>query len=106
MPITNKFEKVLTLDQTIDDSISFTRGFMPRVTDQRVSVKIFFQDEMPRFQQLKAHLNLIYASDSPLAPQDQLKGEILSECQTIDELTLVSLIKLLKTVNFIKGMEK
>lgn len=54
-----------TLDQTVDDSVRFTRGFMPRTTDQRFSFKIFFQDEMPRFQQLKVHLNLVYNTGLP-----------------------------------------
>lgn len=54
-----------TLDQTVDDSVRFTRGYMPRTTDQRFSFKIFFQDEMPRFQQLKVHLNLVYNTGIP-----------------------------------------
>lgn len=54
-----------TVDQTVDDSISFTRAYMPRPTDQRFSFKIFFQDEMPRFQQLKVHLNLVYSTGLP-----------------------------------------
>ncbi|MBK21674.1 MAG: TonB-dependent receptor [Flavobacteriales bacterium] len=54
-----------TIDQSIHDSIRFTRGYMPRITDQRISVKIFFQDEMLRWKQFKVHLNLIYASGQP-----------------------------------------
>lgn len=82
-----QIRKGFTLDQTIDDSISFTRGFMPRVTDQRVSVKIFFQDEMPRFQQLKAHLNLIYASGQPFGPPGSAEGrntERMSDYRRVD----------------------
>tara|TARA_Y100000766_G_scaffold279836_1_gene288719 strand:- start:4108 stop:6663 length:2556 start_codon:yes stop_codon:yes gene_type:complete len=63
-----------TLDQSIDDSISFTRGYMPRVTDQRISVKIFFQDEMPKFKQFKVHLNLIYASGQPFGIPESVEG--------------------------------
>ena len=63
-----------TLDQSIDDSISFTRGYMPRVTDQRISVKIFFQDEMPKFKQFKVHLNLIYASGQPFGTPGSVEG--------------------------------
>ena len=54
-----------TLDQAVEDSVSFTRGYMPRSTDQRFSFKIFFQDEMPRFQQLKVHLNLVLSTGMP-----------------------------------------
>lgn len=63
-----------TIDQVPDDSIQFTRGYMPRATDQRVSVKIFFQDEMPRFQQLKVHLNLVYASGQPFGIPGSVEG--------------------------------
>lgn len=63
-----------TLDQSIDDSISFTRGYMPRITDQRISVKIFFQDEMPKFKQFKVHLNLIYASGQPFGIPESVEG--------------------------------
>ena len=54
-----------TFDQSVEDSVSFTRGYMPRSTDQRFSFKIFFQDEMPRFQQLKVHLNLVLSTGMP-----------------------------------------
>ena len=63
-----------TLDQSIDDSISISRGYMPRVTDQRISVKIFFQDEMPKFKQFKVHLNLIYASGQPFGVPGSVEG--------------------------------
>ena len=79
--------KGFTLDQSIDDSISFTRGYMPRITDQRISFKIFFQDEMPRFQQLKAHLNLIYASGQPFGTPGSVEGrntERMSDYRRVD----------------------
>ncbi len=63
-----------TLDQSINDSINFTRGYMPRITDQRISVKIFFQDEMPKFNQFKVHLNLIYASGQPFGIPESVEG--------------------------------
>jgi hypothetical protein len=79
--------KGFTLDQAIDDSIGFTRGYMPRVTDQRISIKIFFQDEMPRFQQLKAHLNLVYASGQPFGTPLSVEGrntERMSDYRRVD----------------------
>ena len=63
-----------TLDQSVEDSIRFTRGYMPRVTDQRISVKIFFQDEMPKFKQFKVHINLIYASGQPFGTPGSVEG--------------------------------
>lgn len=70
-------EKIIngfTVDQAVHDSVEFTRGYMPRATDQRISVKIFFQDEMPRFQQLKVHLNLVYASGQPFGTPGSVEG--------------------------------
>ena len=63
-----------TLDQSVEDSIRFTRGYMPRVTDQRISVKIFFQDEMPKFKQFKVHINLVYASGQPFGVPGSAEG--------------------------------
>ncbi len=70
-------EKIIdgfTLDQTVNDSIGFSRGYMPRATDQRISIKIFFQDEMPRFQQLKVHLNFVFASGQPFGAPGSIEG--------------------------------
>jgi hypothetical protein len=38
---------------------------MPRATDQRVSFKIYFQDEMPSLPAFKVHLNLVFATGLP-----------------------------------------
>ena len=70
-------EKIIdgfTLDQTVNDSIGFSRGYMPRATDQRISIKIFFRDEMPRFQQLKVHLNFVFASGQPFGAPGSIEG--------------------------------
>ena len=54
-----------TFDQVPTDSVSFNRGYMPRATDQRVSFKIYFQDEMPSLPAFKVHLNLVFATGLP-----------------------------------------
>lgn len=54
-----------TFDQIATDSVSFNRGYMPRATDQRVSFKIYFQDEMPSLPAFKVHLNLVFATGMP-----------------------------------------
>ena len=54
-----------TFDQIATDSASFNRGYMPRATDQRVSFKIYFQDEMPSIPAFKVHLNLVFATGLP-----------------------------------------
>lgn len=61
-------EKIIngfTYDTEVADSVSFNRGYMPRSTDQRVSVKIYFQDEMPSLPAFKTHLNLVYSTGVP-----------------------------------------
>lgn len=63
-----------TEDQIIVDSATFTRGSMPRPTDQRMSFKIFFQDKMPKIPALKAHINLVYATGLPFGPSGSVEG--------------------------------
>lgn len=61
-------EKIIngfTHDTQVADSVSFNRGYMPRATDQRVSFKIFFQDNMPSLPAFKVHLNLVYSTGVP-----------------------------------------
>lgn len=43
------------------DSIVYP-GYVPRLTDQRFSINLFFQDKVPRLPMLKAHINLIYST--------------------------------------------
>ncbi len=40
-------------------------GYIPRPTDQRFSVNLFFQDEIPHHPNFKAHINLIYSTPLP-----------------------------------------
>ncbi|MBP5614840.1 MAG: hypothetical protein J6X35_11940, partial [Bacteroidales bacterium] len=40
-------------------------GFIPRPTDQRFSVNLFFQDEIPHHPDFKVHINLIYSTPLP-----------------------------------------
>ena len=40
-------------------------GFIPRPTDQRFSVNMFFQDEIPNHPDFRAHINLIYSTPLP-----------------------------------------
>ncbi len=37
-------------------------GYIPRLTDQRFTVNLFFQDKVPKLPMLKAHINLIYST--------------------------------------------
>ena len=41
------------------------KGFIPRPTDQRFRVSMFYQDYMPKFPSMRVNLTLIYASGLP-----------------------------------------
>ncbi len=47
-----------------DSSISYP-GFIPRPTDQRVNVNLFFQDYIPNNPMFKMHLNLAFGTGLP-----------------------------------------
>ncbi len=40
-------------------------GFIPRPSDQRFAINIFFQDNIPSFPQIRVHLNFVFASGLP-----------------------------------------
>lgn len=47
-------------------------GYIPRPTDQRFSINIFFQDHVPFYTPLRVHLNFVFASGLPYgAPNAQ-----------------------------------
>jgi hypothetical protein len=48
----------------VDSSISYP-GFIPRPTDQRVNVNLFFQDYIPNNPMFKMHLNLAFGTGLP-----------------------------------------
>jgi len=48
-------------NERVSDSTIYP-GYMPRLTDQRFSVNLFFQDKVPMLPMLKAHINIIYST--------------------------------------------
>ncbi len=64
----NKIIKGFSFDQVATDSVLHNPGYIPRPTDQRVNVALFFQDYIPRFPSWKVHLNLLYGSGFPFGP--------------------------------------
>ena len=50
------------------DSVKFEPGYIPRPTDQRVTFGLFFQDNMPKYPDLKMHLNLLFGTGVPFGP--------------------------------------
>ncbi len=57
-----------TFNTIATDSVKHEPGYIPRPTDQRVNVGIFFQDKMPGIPDLKMHLNLLFGSGVPFGP--------------------------------------
>lgn len=57
-----------TQDRRAVDSVYVDAGSIPRPTDQRVSLALFFQDEMPRWPTFKVHLNLVFGTSLPYGP--------------------------------------
>ncbi len=43
-------------------------GYIPRPTDQRVTLNLFFQDYLPKNPTYKMHLNLVFGSGLPFGP--------------------------------------
>ncbi len=44
------------------------RGYIPRPSDQRVNLGIFFQDHIPNAPTFKVHLRLLYSTGLPFSP--------------------------------------
>lgn len=56
---------VLTSEEGADHSETVYPGWIPRPTDQRFSLNLFFQDQIPKFPSLKVHINMVYATPLP-----------------------------------------
>jgi len=50
------------------DSVKHNPGYLPRPTDQRVTLSLFFQDYLPKFPDCKMHLNFIFGTGTPFGP--------------------------------------
>lgn len=57
-----------TFDQVAVDSSRVEPGWIPRPTDQRVGVSLFFQDEMPRWPTFKVHVSIVFGTGLPFGP--------------------------------------
>jgi len=58
----------------IVDSLTTQRGFIPRPTDQIVNFAIFFQDNLPNNENIKANLNVLFGSPLPYGPPNQARN--------------------------------
>lgn len=57
-----------TIDKVAVDSIKVIPGYIPRLTDQRVTFSIFFSDYLPKFPSYRMHLTLVFGSGLPVGP--------------------------------------
>jgi len=62
--------KGYTRDQVVFDSVRQDPGYIPRPTDQLLNLNVFFQDYIPKYPQLKAHINLVYGTPLPFGPPE------------------------------------
>lgn len=62
-----------TFDQQAVDSVRVEPGYIPRPSDQRVSVSLYFQDEMPRWPTFKVHMNLVFGTGVPFGPPNEVR---------------------------------
>ncbi len=53
----------------------FEGSWIPRPTDQRVNVSIFFQDYVPKLPRLKVAITLFYGTGLPVGPPDSPRKE-------------------------------
>jgi hypothetical protein len=61
-------EDILDDQYTNEEGVTVSPGYIPRPTDQRFAVNIFFQDHIPRVTPLRVHLNFVFASGTPYGP--------------------------------------
>ncbi len=59
-----------SFDPVATDSTLVQPGFIPRPTDQRFSMSMLFQDEMPGAPEYKVLLSLFYGTGLPFGPPD------------------------------------
>lgn len=54
-------------DVAVDSTVTYP-GFIPRPTDQMLTFSVFFQDQMPKYENFKVSLNLIMGTPLPYGP--------------------------------------
>lgn len=59
-----------SFDPVATDSTLVQPGFIPRATDQRFSLSMLFQDEMPGAPEYKVLLSIFYGTGLPFGPPD------------------------------------
>ncbi len=60
----------VTINTEVGDSAMVFPGYIPRPTDQRVNLSIFFQDYIPKYPFFKVHVRLLFGTGLPFGPPD------------------------------------
>ncbi|PKP31743.1 MAG: TonB-dependent receptor [Bacteroidetes bacterium HGW-Bacteroidetes-16] len=60
----------VTINTQVMDSAMVFPGYLPRPTDQRVNLSIFFQDYIPKYPFLKVYVRLLFGTGIPFRPPD------------------------------------
>lgn len=66
-------EKVLTaspITSAGSDTVYSYSAYIPRPTDQRLMIAMYFQDYLPQNKNFRAHINLMYGTGLPFGPPD------------------------------------
>lgn len=63
----------VTQNDVVVDTNMREVGFIPRPSDQRVNVAIFFQDEMPRWPEYKVQVSFVFGTALPFGFPDQIR---------------------------------
>jgi hypothetical protein len=63
-------DKIVYKDVSGADSATAFPGYVPRPTDQRLMIGMYFEDYFPRWKNYKMHLNFMYATGLPFGPPD------------------------------------
>ncbi|MCB0696532.1 MAG: TonB-dependent receptor, partial [Chitinophagaceae bacterium] len=66
-----KDDKIVYRDVSGADSATIYPGYIPRPTDQRFMLGMYFEDYLPRNKNFKMHLNTIYTTGLPFGPPDK-----------------------------------
>lgn len=64
-------DKIVYRDGAGNDSATTYPGYIPRPSDQRFMLGMYFQDYLPRNKNFRMHLNFMYSTGLPFGPPDK-----------------------------------
>lgn len=105
-------DKIVYKNAAGGDSATFYPGYIPRPSDQRFMLGMYFQDYLPRNKNFRMHLNLLYSTGLPFGPPDRNRyGDTLRlpDYKRVDigfsALLLDTKKKRLPSHSFFRGLE-